>query len=276
MASVAWRAVHYARSMVASAVERPWSTAKALPERVREHNLTLVAAGVAFYAFLAFVPTLIAVVSIYGLVAEPADVARQVGDFASALPDEVQSFIEFQLTSIAESKSAGVSLTLVIALALALWSASGGMAALITGIHVAYEQNEPKSFVAKRGKALYLTLGAVVLLGMIVFLVAALPSLVDGLGSAGRVTLGVLRWPILAVVMIVGLGLLYRLAVPNRGQAGSASSPPARSWRHCSGSWCRACSRSTPRTLRATARHTARSPRSSWCSSGCFSVRWPS
>jgi membrane protein len=91
----------------------------------------------AFYAFPAFVPTLIALVSIYGLVAEPADVARQVESFASALPDEVQSFIEFQLTSIAESSSAGVSVTLIIALALALWCASGGMAAVVTGIHVA-------------------------------------------------------------------------------------------------------------------------------------------
>ena len=45
---------------------------------MRAHNLTLVSAGVAFYAFLAFVPTLIAVVSVYGLVAKPSDVEHQV------------------------------------------------------------------------------------------------------------------------------------------------------------------------------------------------------
>lgn len=210
-----WRDIHYAASVVASAVERPWSTAKQLPERVREHNLTLVAAGVAFYAFLAFVPTLIALVSIYGLVAEPADVARQVESFASALPDEVQSFIEFQLTSIAESSAAGVSVTLIIALALALWSASGGMAALVTGIHVAYEQEEPKSFVAKRGKALLLTLGAIVFLSVVIFVIAAVPPLLSeaGLGTAGRVVFGIARWPLLAAVMIVGIGLLYRFSV---------------------------------------------------------------
>ena len=128
------------------------------------HNLTLVSAGVAFYAFLAFVPTLIAVVSVYGLVAEPADVARQVDSFASALPDEVENFISFQLKSIVESSRTGVSVTLAVSLVIALWSASGGMAALITGLHVAQEQEQPRSFVTKRGKALLLTIAAVVLL----------------------------------------------------------------------------------------------------------------
>ena len=138
------------------------SVASGLGPRVRTHNLTLVAAGVAFYAFLALVPALVAFISIYGLVANPSDVTRQVQDIASALPKEVQDFLVFQLTSIINANRAGVSITLAIAVVLALWSASGGMAALITGIHVAHEHEEPKSFVTKRGKALGLTLAAMV------------------------------------------------------------------------------------------------------------------
>ena len=109
---------------------------KRLPERIREHNTTLVAAGVAFYGFLAFIPALIAVVSIYGLVADPSDVKHQVKSIASALPEEVQRFLNFQLTSIINANRAGVSVTLAISIIVALWSASGGMAALISGIHV--------------------------------------------------------------------------------------------------------------------------------------------
>jgi membrane protein len=197
-------------------------TASALPERLRDHNLTLVAAGVAFYGFLAFIPSLIAFISIYGLVADPNDVKRQVKDVASALPDEVRSFLVFQLTSIIKSNTANVSITLVIAIVLALWSASGGMAALITGIHVAHEHDEPKGFVAKRGKALALTFCAIVFLGIVVFLIAALPPLLSdaGLGTAGRVVFGVLRWPILGIVMIAGIGLLYRFSLEDN--------PPAR------------------------------------------------
>jgi membrane protein len=191
------------------------SRGKALSERISEHNLTLVAAGVAFYAFLALVPALIAFVSIYGLVADPADVKRQVEDLGSSLPAEVQDFLVFQLTSIVNANRAGVSTTAVIAIALALWSASGGMAALITGLHIAHESDEPKSFAVKRGKALLLTLGAIVFLGIVLFLIVAVPPLLSdaGLGTAGRVAIGLLRWPILAALMIAGIGLLYRFAV---------------------------------------------------------------
>jgi membrane protein len=198
--------------------------AQQLPERIRTHNLTLVSAGVGFYAFLAFVPALIVIVTIYGLIADPADIRRQVRDFASALPDEVQRFIEQQITSIGSASGAGVSITLVIAIALALWSASGGMAALVTGVNVARDQTEPKSFVKKRGKALALTFGAVALLVVMMFLIAALPTVLAdaGLGTAGRVVLNVVRWPVLAVVMVFGLGVRYRVAVqrPAAGRFG--------------------------------------------------------
>ena len=192
------------------------SVVSQLPGRLREHNLTLVAAGVAFYAFLALVPTLIAVVSIYGLVANPDDVSQQIEDVASALPQEVRNFLEFQLIQIASANRAGVSVTLAISILLALWSASGGMAALITGLHVAHEEDEPKSFVAKRSKALALMLGAVLVLGIVVWLLAFLPAFIEevGLGDAGRLVFSIVRWPVLAIVMVVALGLLYRLAVP--------------------------------------------------------------
>jgi membrane protein len=198
-----------------SAVDRAKSVASRLQPRIREHNLTLVAAGVAFYAFLALVPALVAFISIYGLVANPANVTQQVKNVASALPKEVQNFFVYQLTSIIHANRSGVSLTLIVAIALALWSASGGMAALITGIHVAEERDQPKSFVKKRGTALLLALGAIVFMGVVIFVIAALPPLLSkaGLGSGGRVVLGILRWPILAAVMVVGLGLLYRFSV---------------------------------------------------------------
>jgi membrane protein len=191
------------------------SVASRLPERIREHNLTLVAAGVAFYAFLALVPALIAIVSIYGLVANPSDVKRLVKDVGSSLPVEVQNFLVFQLTSIVNANRAGVTTAAVIAIALALWSASGGMAALITAIHVAYEKDEPKGFVVKRGKALVLSLGAIAFLGVVAFLIVALRPLLEhaGLGAPGRIALTILGWLILMAAVVVGIGLLYRFAV---------------------------------------------------------------
>ena len=99
------------------------------------------------------------------------------------------------------------------------------MAALLTGIHVARERDEPKSFVTKRGKALLLTFGAIVFLGIVFFLIAALPPLLSdaGLGTAGRIAFGILRWPILGLVMVLGIGALYRFAIadaPRKGWLG--------------------------------------------------------
>jgi len=192
--------------------------ASSVPKRLQEHNLTLVAAGVAFYAFLAFVPALIAFVSIYGLVADPSTVQQQIHDSAAALPPEVQRFLVFQLTSIIKADHAGVSLTLLIAIVIALWSASGGMVALITGLRVAHDCGAPKKFVAKRAQGLVLTFGAVVFLSAVVFLIAVVPPMLAdaGLGSGGRIVFDVLRWPLLGFVMAVGVGLLYRLAVPEK------------------------------------------------------------
>jgi membrane protein len=90
------------------------------------------------------------------------------------------------------------------------------MAALITGIHVAHERDEPKSFVTKRGKALALTFGAIVFLGVVVFLITALPPLTSEAGDVGRIGLQILRWPILGIVMILGIGLLYRYSTQDR------------------------------------------------------------
>ncbi len=200
--------------MAQGTAARAKSLASKLPERVSEHNLTLVAAGVAFYAFLALVPALIAFVSIYGLFSNPEDVKRQVEDLGSSLPAEVQSFLVYQLTQIVNASGAGVSIAAFVAIALALWSASGGMAALVTAIHIAHEEDEPKDFVVKRGKALLLTLGAIVFLGVVIFLIVAVPPLASDVGgSTGRVVFEILRWPILAGAMLVGIGLLYRFAV---------------------------------------------------------------
>jgi membrane protein len=200
---------------MAGALQRVKEASRPILSRLRDHNLPLVSAGVAFYAFLAFVPTLIVVVTVYGLVADTKDVRRQVQSFGSALPHEVVQFIQTQVTRIAKADTTGLSITLVAAILVALWSASGGMAALVAGINVARGQQHALGFVAKRAKALLLTLGAAVLLAVMMFLMTALPSLLAdiGLGSGGRVVLNILRWPLLAAVMTVGIGTLYRISV---------------------------------------------------------------
>jgi membrane protein len=194
--------------------------AKAVKARMDDHNLTLVAAGVAFYSFLAFIPALVAVVSLYGLVANPADVTRQVDDLAGALPDEARAFMTSQIQSIIASSSAGVTLAFVVGLAAAIWSASAAMVSLIQGIDLAQGRRQKRKFVAKRGLALALTVGAAALVIMVVLLVSSLPALlVDaGVGDLGRWLLNVLRWPLVALIMVYALAALYHVVAGRSGR----------------------------------------------------------
>ena len=199
---------------------RQWiALAKSVRARMEEHNLTLVAAGVAFYAFLALIPALVALVSLYGLVANPSDVSRQVNNLSGSLPQQARAFIISQLHSIISSSSAGVSVALVVGIAVALWSASSAMVSLVQGIDVAQRRRVSRKFVAKRGLALVLTAGATAMVIVVVLLVASAPALLAeaGVGDVGRWVLDIARWPLVAVIMVVSLSALYHVAAGRSG-----------------------------------------------------------
>jgi len=191
-------------------VRRAWKKAKA-------DNISLIAAGVAYYAFLALFPTLIAAVLIYGLVASPADVQRQIDELGAALPSEAQSLIAEQMRTIAATPGGALGVGLVISVLGALWSASGGVNGLITAVNMAYDETETRGFVKLRGLSLMLTLGAVLFVVLAVVLVAVVPAVADavGLGALSRLLAEVLRWVLLVGAVLVALGLLYRIA-PDR------------------------------------------------------------
>jgi membrane protein len=177
----------------------------------------LLAAGLAFYALLALVPALIAAVGVYGLVADPTQVEQQVSDLLGAAPAEVRDLVVSQLEQITEDRSSAIGLSLIIGLVVALWSASSGTKQLIAAINAAYDETETRKFFALRGLSIALTIGAILFMLITVGLIAFLPSLLDavGLGDAGRTVAGIIRWPLLAIVFVLGLAVVYRLA-PDR------------------------------------------------------------
>ena len=180
-------------------------------------NVPLLAAGVAFFALLALVPALVALVSVYGLVADPTQVERQVSDLLGAAPTEVRELIETQLESVVDSSNTGIGLGVLVGLLVALWSASSGMRHLVAAVNAAYNESETRPFLRLRGLSLLLTLGAILFVAAAFGTIALLPALLEGTGTSdvARSVINVLRWPLLAVAMAVGLAVLYRFA-PNR------------------------------------------------------------
>lgn len=188
---------------------------KALPKRISRHNVTVAAAGIAFYGLLALVPTLLATLSIYGLISDPEEIEAQITDAAGSLDADMQSVITGLLTDI--STSDGNVFALMVSIALALFSSSGAVQKLMTTIAVAYEVSETRPGWQMRILAYGLTAAAIVSVVLMVFLVGVLPEILQRVDlSDGVATLiNVVRIPAFGLFFVFALTVLYRVA-PDR------------------------------------------------------------
>jgi membrane protein len=188
-------------------------------QEVRDDRLEIIAAGVAFYGLLAIGPALAALVSIYGIIAEPEDLQSLLGSIASLAPDASRSLLLDELLAPAIA-AAPTSLTLgaVIGAFLSLWSANRGMKALISAISLAYEDSRRRGFLAHTLLSLALLLGAVVLLALVSIAVVAFPHLLRAteLGESLARLLTFLRWPLLFALFAFGLAAVYQWAPVRR------------------------------------------------------------
>jgi membrane protein len=197
---------------------RGWKDiAKRTLKEVKQDQVTLLGAGVAFYSLLALFPAVIAGVSIYGLVADPTTVQSQIDQLTRMLSPETAKIIGTQLKQVTSGAGGALGLATVIGILTALWSASSGMKALITGVNLAYDEGESRKFVKLRGLSIVLTLGAMVLIGVALALIVGFPALADSWPVVLRWTAGILRWVLLAALLIGGLAVLYRYA-PDRDE----------------------------------------------------------
>jgi len=191
-------------------VKRAWAENKA-------DNMPIIGGGVAFFGFLSIFPGLIALISIYGLVASPETVARQVESLSAQLPDEAAALIGQQLQSIVDNSGGALTVSLVVSILAALWSASGGIGNLITAVNIAYDEVETRNLIKLRATSLALTLGAIAFVLVAFGLLAVLPALISALplGVVGTVLAQIVRWGLLLAMFAGSLAVLYRVA-PDR------------------------------------------------------------
>jgi membrane protein len=189
--------------------------AKRTAKEVKQDQVPLLSAGVAFYSLLALFPAIIAGVSIYGLVADPATVRDQIAKLTETLSPQTADIVGKQLIEVTQGAGGALGVATVIGILTALWSASSGMKALITGVNLAYDETETRKFVKLRGLALLLTLGAMVLMGIALATIVGYPPIADNLPTVLRWVLAIVRFVILGGLLVVGLAVLYRYA-PDR------------------------------------------------------------
>jgi membrane protein len=177
-----------------------------------DDNLTLVAAGVAFYWMLALFPAIIAMVTVYALFADANQAREQLEPVLAALPSEARVLIGDQLTKTVEAGDGGLTFGLLASLLATLWATSGGMQALMTGLNIIWGEEETRNYVKLRGISLLLTIGALIAAVVAIALVAAFPLVLDWLGLDPVAAAGAqgARWIILVILVGTGLSVMYR------------------------------------------------------------------
>lgn len=178
---------------------------KRTAKEFRDDNVALVAAGMTFYALLAFFPGLTAFVALYGLFADVADARHQLDALAGVLPPDTVRFIGDEMIRVAGAHTTGLTWTFATGLLVAVWSANGAAKACFLGLNIAYEETEKRGFLRLTATTLAFTLG------LLVFVVLSLAvNLAPELGWT--------RWPVLAAAVALGVALLYLWSQPRSGQ----------------------------------------------------------
>lgn len=181
-------------------------------------QITSVAGSIAYAVIVAIFPAMAALVSLYGLFADPGEIRHQLSMLNGIMPGGALSLLESQLSRIAATHHSGLSLAFVVGIVVSLWSAMAGMRAMVRGLNIAFETEETRGFVRLTLLCLALTLGGVLFLVVASAAVIAAPVVLGALHLGGLMSgLAVLRWPLLFVMVVLALAVLYRFG-PNRAE----------------------------------------------------------
>jgi membrane protein len=184
------------------------------------HRVMTEAAGVTFYSILALFPAIAALVSLYGLFADPAAIGKQLGGMSAVLPGGAIQVIGDQMTRVSQQDHGKLGLGLIIGVIIALWSANGGTKSLFDALNTVYGVREERGFIKLNAMSLAMTLGGILFMVVAAGAVIVLPGALGFIGLSGIIDLAVriLRWPALLLVVAFGLAVIYRYG-PNRREA---------------------------------------------------------
>lgn len=179
-----------------------------------DDDITLLAAGVAFYALLALFPAIAAVIALWALAFDPEQMAGHIGELVRFIPPGAASIIRQQAEDVGSNTDAGLSATALLSLLIAVFIASKGIRGLIRGLNVVYGESERRGFVKRTMTVAALTFGLLVMTLVTIAFITLFPLMIRYLGlSRPWVTvIGWIRWPVLLVVMMLTTAILYRFA----------------------------------------------------------------
>ncbi len=186
--------------------------------RTGDDRLLAIAAGVVFFGLLAVFPAITALVSCYGLFANPSTIGANLQTLALMLPDGSFQIVQDQIARVLTKGNTALGATFLFGLGLAIWSANAGVKAVIDALNVVYEEREKRSFVRLNLLSLAFTTAGIAALLLMVSAVVAVPLVLNRIGLApeSQFIVSLARWPLLLAILLAALGLLYRFGPSRR------------------------------------------------------------
>lgn len=192
---------------------------RAIAARVRQQivdrNLAILAAGTAFWAILSIFPAIIAMVTIYGIVASPAQVTKEVTKLGGSLSPSTREVVTNWLAGLTGTSHQQLGLGLVVGLVAVFWAVSAGVRTLIKAITAAYEQEETRGYLKLRGLALLASVGVIVVAAIALAAIGIAPAIRHLVhNTLWRLAFDVGEWVVLAVILTAAIAALYWMAPP--------------------------------------------------------------
>ncbi len=181
-------------------------------ERINQDRILATAAGVVFYGLLAIFPMITALVSSYGLFADPATIAANLQSLALMLPEGSFAIVQDEIGRVLAERNGTLGMTFIFGLLLATWSSNAGMKAVLDALNVACEVEEKRGWIRLNLVSLAFTAAALAAILVMVAAVIGLPLVLRhvGLDHQAELLLQMGRWPLVALVLFIALLVLYR------------------------------------------------------------------
>lgn len=177
-------------------------------------NIGIVSAGVAFYTFLAIFPAIMALISIYGLTADPHQIERQLSQLSAMMPEEAFNLLQKRIENFISNSGNTLGWGTAIGVIFSIWSANKGTKSLFKGIDIAYDTINDHSFFKQLWLSIVFTLFGTILIILSMALIIGFPAYIDNVGLPMKIEklISWLRWPVLAVIVTFFLALMYQFA----------------------------------------------------------------
>ncbi|HEY2229483.1 MAG TPA: YihY/virulence factor BrkB family protein [Xanthobacteraceae bacterium] len=184
----------------------------------QDDRLLALAAGVAFYALVALFPAIAAGVSFYALFADAGTIAKHLSLVAGLVPADVIDMLRDEISRIGAKSDGKLTFGFLLGLGIALWSANAGMKAIFDALNIIYDEQEKRGLIRLNLISLLFTVGAIGAVLLAVAAVVVFPLLLAALGlsTLDQPIIGYFRWPVMFVLIIVGLAVLYRYGASRR------------------------------------------------------------